>query len=362
MLQSIRSFIIRLLCGVNIAIVVLMFVVQHADKINPQTFPDWCNVGLFFPVFAVINLFFLILWAIIRLRLTFVPVIGFALCYSGLNRYIPMHLLTSEPQDAIKVMTYNVYLWGGWETDKQQVKKFVDYIVGEKPDVVCLQEAKLGKENLLFATTLLKENGYTAVYEDKGMSDDRLMTLTRHKLIESYKIAYNENNFSLAIKTLIGGDTVTVINNHFESTNLTVEDRKQFSKLVEGEVKAQQALPEWRMLMSKLGASSAIRKEQVDVVANYLDSVASKNVILCGDFNDHPLSYTLRQFDKRLVNTYVETGCGPGISYRDYRFYVRIDNIFCSDDWQPYYAKVDKNIKLSDHYPVCAWIKKRPKD
>ena len=51
---------------------------------------------------------------------------------------------------------------------------------------------------------------------------------------------------------------------------------------------------------------------------------------------------------------------GPGISYHLSGFFVRIDNILCSDDWKPYACKVDNSIQSSDHYPIVCWLKKQP--
>ena len=37
--------------------------------------------------------------------------------------------------------------------------------------------------------------------------------------------------------------------------------------------------------------------------------------------------------------------------------YVRIDNVMCTDDLEPYSFHVDKKCNLSDHYPVVGWVK-----
>ena len=60
-----------------------------------------------------------------------------------------------------------------------------------------------------------------------------------------------------------------------------------------------------------------------------------------------------------LTDCYAATGRGPGFSFNQQAFYVRIDNILCSNHFTPYNCKVDNKIKASDHYPIFCWLKKR---
>ena len=116
---------------------------------------------------------------------------------------------------------------------------------------------------------------------------------------------------------------------------------------------------ESKKLIDKLSEYAKKRAPQVNAVAHYIDEHKGKSIILCGDFNDNPISYTHRTLAKRLTDCYVASGNGPGISYHRNGFYVRIDNIMCTSDWQPYGCTVDNKIKTSDHYPIICRLKKR---
>ena len=116
-----------------------------------------------------------------------------------------------------------------------------------------------------------------------------------------------------------------------------------------------------RRLIDKLGEASRIRAPQARAVARYIRKHAYQSIICVGDFNDGPLSYAHRIVSDGLTDCYIASGNGPGISYHHSGFYVRIDNILCSDDWTPYGCKVDRQIKQSDHYPIYCWLKKRSK-
>jgi hypothetical protein len=185
---------------------------------------------------------------------------------------------------------------------------------------------------------------------------------SKYPILSKEHIPYKSvGNHSAAYQLKIGRDTVLLINNHFETVGLSMEDKEQFKSLVKGDLKKGSAKVESKRLIDKLGEASAIRAPQAEAVARYVSQHSNESIILCGDFNDGPLSYVHRTLARNLTDCYKATGNGPGISYHYGGFYVRIDNIFCSNDWVPYGCKVDNKIKASDHYPIVCWLKKRPK-
>ena len=146
-----------------------------------------------------------------------------------------------------------------------------------------------------------------------------------------------------------------------ETTGLSVEDKSNFKSMVKGKLEGAEAKKASYHLIDKLGEASVKRAPQAEAVARYLSKHLGRSIILCGDFNDGPISYAHHVISKHLTDCYVESGNGPGLSYHKGGMYVRIDNIMCSSDWQPFECKVDSKIKDSDHYPIFCWLKKRGK-
>ena len=107
---------------------------------------------------------------------------------------------------------------------------------------------------------------------------------------------------------------------------------------------------------TKLKHSILMRPSQARIIEKDIDT-SPYDVLVTGDFNDNPISYTHRTIAKDLTDCYVSTGKGPGWSYARGGMRVRIDNILCSDEWEPYGAKVDTKVTVSDHYPVYCWLK-----
>ena len=113
-----------------------------------------------------------------------------------------------------------------------------------------------------------------------------------------------------------------------------------------------------RTLLRKISRAAVKRARQVTEVAAFLRQHEGMSMLLCGDFNDSPVSYPHHVIDDILTDCYRSSGNGLGFTYRRYGMYVRIDHIFCSDDWRAYQCKVDTKTTTSDHYPITCWIKK----
>lgn len=110
-----------------------------------------------------------------------------------------------------------------------------------------------------------------------------------------------------------------------------------------------------KTLFSKIAHSATERSEMVDAVEDYLAQHKDKPVILCGDFNDTPISYTRhRVASLGLTDAFRKAGQGFGFSFRRNAIRVRIDHIFCSKDFEPIQAKVDEEAPYSDHQPISA--------
>ena len=77
-------------------------------------------------------------------------------------------------------------------------------------------------------------------------------------------------------------------------------------------------------------------------------------VIVCGDFNDVPGSYTYETMRGNLRDAFVERGYGLGRSYNFLAPTLRIDYIFFNDSVLHAIGFRSPRTKLSDHNPVIA--------
>lgn len=358
-MKTIGKFTLQILAGANLALILVMFLVGYSDRVNPADHPFIAVIGLSFPVFLCLNMAFLALWVIIRVRMAIIPVAGFIICYGPVRAYTPFNMDRTAPDSTIKVLSYNVQSFAGWK-DMEGSCGIVDYLVEQDADIVCLQESgtdpyRRGKIDAWL--------GQVYQYKDsasKGVNGDEMDIYSKFPILRKQPIRYeSKNNHSSAFYLDIHGDTVIVVVNHFESICLSNEEKSNFNTMMHGRMERDSARTESRKLVYKVGNASAVRAPQADAVAQFVRDNRGKSIILCGDFNDSPISYVRHTIANELVDCYVESGNGPGISYHNNGFYVRIDNIMCSDDWMPYSCKVDRKIKDSDHYPISCLLKKR---
>ena len=165
-------------------------------------------------------------------------------------------------------------------------------------------------------------------------------------------------NSSVIYHLDINGDKVTVINNHLESYKFKNDDKEIYNEMImEKDVNKASS----KRLLDKMTFADSLRALQTDVLCDLVEKERKTNdgVIVCGDFNDSPVSYVHHRLTRQLRDTYAESGNGVGFSYYHNRMYFRIDHILVSDNYKAYGAKVDKSIKESDHYPIYTYIKKR---
>lgn len=348
-----KDLTLQIAAGANVATAAVMLLVGLSDRVNPASHPILACAGLVFPVFLLLNLLFLVFFIIVRWKYAIVPFVGLLVCYPSIRIYSPLNIGGAAPDGSLKVMSYNVCSFDSVKNSGGGAGKIISYIIDSGAEIACLQEAALTDDT---RSLIARDYPYIDTVRSKNLGET-VTLLSKYPILSRERIDYeSKGNVSAAFKVKINGDTVTVINNHFETSGLSIADRKGFGNMVRGNSEADAIKKESRTLLTKLGRSAAIRAPQADAVAEYVRKCRG-SVILCGDFNDNPISYTRRVLARELTDCYVSTGNGPGFSYHHNAMVVRIDNMMCSSDWQPYGCKVDRSVAYSDHYPISCWLK-----
>lgn len=350
-----------MVAGANAATIAMMLLVGYSGYFDPTVHPHLGVIHFALPLFLLLNAAFLVFWMFIRLRWAWIPIVGYILCWGPTFTYCPLHIIQHEaPQNAIKVMSYNTFLFGG---DGEEPNRVMQYIARQHPDIACLQEADayipVQRHQYDSIIAPIYEYCDTVVNRHSG---DVLRVLSRYPIIRKEHIPINSvGNVAAAFYIKIGEDTVLVVNAHLETTGLSGSERLQFGNMMNGDIEQDSARNNSRLIINALGVSTAKRARQADIINRYIEERRHMPVILCGDFNDGPNSYVHRRVLGRLNDCFADTGFGPGISYNKHAFYVRIDNIFCSDHFESYGCHVDNKFSGSDHYPISCRLAKRHK-
>ena len=81
-------------------------------------------------------------------------------------------------------------------------------------------------------------------------------------------------------------------------------------------------------------------------------------MLICGDFNDTPISYTHHRLSTGLHDAIATTGRGVNYSYYFKSLIgVRIDHMLYSDHIEARAAYVDRTAEISDHKPIICYFK-----
>ncbi len=358
MIKQLKSFTLRLIGGANIATILCMLVVGFSSHISPVSHPRLSSLGLLFPIFPLINLCFLAFWLMFKKRGAIIPVLGFLLCFLPIRTYCPFNPPKSPPKDAMKVISFNVHQFAAHRFQGSD-NPILKYLHKENADIVCLQEA--------YMPAFLKEEASRVIdplyaYSDTarvGKNGDFSRLYSRYPIIKKQHLFPAKKTMTAVAYWLqLDDDTLCVVNCHLQITGLSEDEREGLGQLVKGEMKGATAKRESRKLFDQLGKANASRATQVKRLKEFIQAHASESILLCGDFNDNPISYTHHVLSELLNDCFVSSGNGPGFTYHEHGLTVRIDHMMCSEGWKPYGCKVDRSIGASDHYPLVCWLKK----
>ncbi|NDV57587.1 endonuclease/exonuclease/phosphatase family protein [Bacteroides sp. 519] len=364
-MKRIGKLAVATLLVINLVFMGLMLFSAYSPHFNPEDHPIRACFGMVFPVFLFINFCFLIAWLVISYKLAIIPFIAFLLCIPQIGTSFPINFKTKKkniPPNHIKFLSYNVM---GMATKKKVDGKnaILQYIKNSGADIVCMQEYIHTNSKYVTQKDIDTE---LAMYPHKNIhqvgnkfSGNYIACYSKYPILSAQRLNYESNhNGSVVYNIKIGNDTVTVINNHLESNKLTLEDKKVYEGMLKSP-EVDKVKSGAIHLVRKLGEAQALRAPQAKAVAQAVKNSGNKHIVVCGDFNDTPVSYTHRIISNGLVDAFVASGCGLGISYNQNKFYFRIDNILTSKNMKTYNCTVDRSIKDSDHYPIWCYISKK---
>jgi endonuclease/exonuclease/phosphatase family metal-dependent hydrolase len=274
-----------------------------------------------------------------------------------INRYFQLSGKTTE-KEGIKVVSYNVHNFQGKKAAEQKASanNILEFLNEKQADIICLQEIKLRNRNVFNIADVVKRlNTINHYHFASNGATFGLATFTKYPIIKMKEIRYqNSPNMAILTDVLIGNDTIRIFNLHLQSYNI---DPRKYDIVDSPGIDEEKDLKEIREIGSKLKKGFKIRAGQVREIKQIIDETPYP-LIICGDFNDTPVSYTYQKLRGDFNDAFVSSGKGFGRTYVGKLPSYRIDNIFYSDAFESYNFKAD-NFRSSDHLPVsCLLIKK----
>ncbi len=351
MKELFKRISISLFLGANLCTILLLWLCVGLTYISPDTMPRLSLLTLAFPVFLAVDLLFIVFWLLFHARLAWVPIAGALVIGSYILDYCPLNFGSNDGESSDSTLTIVSYNVGYMRNDEQRAE-LLQFIKTIDADIFCIQE---------IGGYYFKKN--KAVLDSMSYSILQIGTaaiLSRHPFLsDTLHIDYpTRQNNSVACWIDYRGDSLFVINNHLESNMLSPEEKDNYTNAIT-EPDRESIKNSSRVLLSKLSEAIAYRGEQTDTIRAIAERQAGHSTIVCGDFNDTPISYTYQRLARLLSSAYRETGFGPGFTYTRRSFPVRIDHLFFSKDWTCTSCRIERTVLSSDHYPLIVRLSKK---
>lgn len=341
---------------ISIIIAAVTVLAYLSPYISPESIWIAGFLSLAIPVLLLLNLILLVYFL---LRLNVMLLLPLCLLVLG-HEYIAASFsynpdLSEEEilnEKRFSVLNYNVRVFNTYaylQNKNSPGKSMVRWLADDDADIKCLQEFYNDSKSDVFNTVQklsLQKKYHSLVkpaFVNRVGAQFGLAIFSRFPIVHSGDIVLEENSHQHAIFADVntGSDTLRIYNIHLQSMSIDENKIDDFEKAGEN----------YLDIAKKLKFGFVERARQIDNLLSHILN-SPHPVIVCGDFNDLPYSYTYLRLKKYLSNAFEEAGNGLGFSYNGKLFFLRIDNQFYSAPLQAVRFVTYRNIPFSDHFPV----------
>lgn len=329
-----------------------------APNINPYHFWIAAFMGLAYPVTWVLCLVWTIL--LIRNRKWFFLLLIFVIAGTPMMlRHFTLPLKNADISNTeYRIASYNVHGFAGMgegRSSYERQKLIHDFVNGLNPDVVCMQEYPMkSRKHALYIDHL--NYGLNLSYKHLSEFDPdfkgttyTFMTASKFPVIQQGTIFTMESDICGIFSDIqFPEGVIRVYNIHLQSVKLLNEKKilrphRNF--------KAVRFITTYlKRTFNKLRTAYPARAYQAGMVAESIRTCPYP-VIIAGDFNDTPASYSYHLLSKGLRDAAINRGLGFHKTYAESLYPIRIDHVLVDTRLIPGGYKRFK-IYLSDHFPV----------
>lgn len=324
--------------------------------VNPQHFIWTTLFGLAFWEILIFNVIILGLLILLWSRKAWISVLALLIAIPGFNRSFAFGS-TENAYQSIKVMSYNVHNFKHVD-GKTQAEDFADEVMEmvrkKNPDILCCQEFTSFKSGVtrpnciqLFAD----QAGYSYVYYNTKRNYGGNVIFSKYpmeKVSEDSGFG-KENTYGVMVSVDAGEKGLFhVANVHLLSYMITDDEIDILMSSTERQDKLDTI---GKKVLRKLSYAFQKRSDELKEVLAGMPEIEGP-VIVCGDFNEPPLSYNYNQMCRAgFIDTFTKVGHGIKSTYAGRLPLLRIDYIWANDKVKPLDFKRLRH-KASDHYPI----------
>jgi endonuclease/exonuclease/phosphatase family metal-dependent hydrolase len=366
--SRIRPLIIKLSFPIGGLIIIATLAGHFSRYFHPDQFGILPFFGIMFPVMVILLFVILGYWIMSQSKFSIIGILTLLIVWTSLSRTFQLNSEGDKREDSISVMSYNVRLFDyyNWSSVGQTRDWIYEFLKEQEPDILCIQEFYHDNSGYFPTLDTLSElnkikhmhlENYFSISEERQWG---MATLTKYPIVGKGRINFKGTYGNLGIYTdvIIDLDTTRIYNLHLQSVRFDHNDYKLMEDILE---KSElEDLKKSRMLLERMHDAWVKRAEQSELMANHI-SISPYPVIMCADLNDGPVSYTYETVSNGLNNSFVQAGFGIENTYAGMVPFLRIDNIFYSEEFSANNHTVH-HYDLSDHYAITAELTKNKID
>lgn len=358
--------LVTILLILNILAVISIFCSYAAQYIDPRDSWTFALFGLLYPYILISNIWFLLLWLFLWRKYALISLVAILIGWKQLNAMItfPEENPVLLPGKNISLVTWNVHGFSGQMNIRGNVRpEIIEYLSVENQDIVCMQEFHIYEADLdPVIKRMARVWGLPYFFvkdyyrKDKENGFNGIATFSRHPVVGTGFLEQKPKKcFAIYTDIRLEKDTFRLFNVHLASLRLGQDDVNFYYQLKKNETENISIKAGIFSILRKLKQAFILRANETDKLLEAI-RLSPYPVIVCGDMNDSPFSYTYRQFSLILADAYREAGEGFfGSTYDGTMPNYRIDYIFFDDHFKAFSYK-KKDVLFSDHYPVSGLI------
>ena len=324
--------------------------------VNPRRFAWLAFFGLAFWEIFLFNVFVFILLLLMWSRKVWIAVLALAVSVPGVAKSFSFGSKV-KATDGIKVMSYNVHNFDhvNKEVTKEDFANQVVNLVREQsPDVLCCQEFaafKKGVNRPQCIEDFALSSGFSYIYYNRKSNYGGNVIFSKFPIAKVSEDSGfgQEHTYGVMVSVDAGERGLFYMANvHLLSYMIT---DKEIDMLMNSSERRSLLDTVGMTLARKLKYAYEKRADEIGMVLQGMPPVDGP-VIMCGDFNETPMSYIYREMQKAgFVDTFTKVGWGIKPTYAGRLPLLRIDYVWANDKVKPLQFKRCR-INASDHYPV----------
>lgn len=330
----------KTLRGLNLLLICLTFICYLSPFVDPSSFWLFSFFGMAYPWLLLFNMLFILFWIFSRKWYFLFSVGCIILGWNHFQSFVGLNTPLPKSENEITIMTMNCMHYYNLKGKTQE--RFDKTLINFNPDIILLQETSNRVKPI-------DKKNYPYFYKAKKKT---LAIYSKHPILNKGNIDLgNTSNGCTYAEIKINEHQFRVYNVHLQSNRVT-QDASKLKK--EGDLQKKETWVSIKSMLGKVKRAGAIRSEQAKKIISHIKE--SKNpVVVCGDFNDTPLSYTYQLFSNILNDGFKERAAGIGTTYGGTIPVLRIDYIWTDPKFQVNSHKIIRE-NFSDHYPVISRI------